>query len=168
MRHVPVYLLDIKTDEHLREARELVNRMIAEGLVTGNQLAKRSGVSPSHVSQFRNDKWGNGAIGTLFTTASALVKTIDQLLKELADEEQKVELGQFVENAPRQAGQRPGAARTDRVCDRGVCRASRPGQIDGAQRSQRGHARRGSHHRDSAAREGVQFSAALVSGTRAG
>lgn len=83
-------LRDIKTQEDLQEAREFVNNIIAQGIITAHQLAKRTGFLPSAISAFRNDKW-KGKQGTLFTMASRLTTTIDQFLKEQEAEETAVD-----------------------------------------------------------------------------
>jgi len=83
-------LLDIKTPEDLQRAREFLNNILAQDIITAHQLAKRTGVKPSAISAFRNDKW-KGAAGTLYTTASELMGAIDQFLKERDAEETAVD-----------------------------------------------------------------------------
>lgn len=83
-------LRDIKTQEDLQQAREFVNNIIAQGIITAHQLAKRTNYLPSAISAFRNDKW-KGKQGTLFTMASRLTTTIDQFLKEQEAEETAVD-----------------------------------------------------------------------------
>ena len=94
MRFVPQNLLDIKSPQDLQEARAFIDRIIDQDLVTGNGLARRTGIKPSAISAFRNNKW-KGSEGTLYTTASELVRAVDQLLKQRQDDERRADAGQF-------------------------------------------------------------------------
>lgn len=75
-------LMDVTTRDHLREAREVVRAAVDGGLATQAELAHRSGVPRSSISEFLNDTW-KGEIIKLCEYASRLTRTIDQLAREL-------------------------------------------------------------------------------------
>jgi len=84
-------LLDVHTPDDLARARALVTNVLAQKTVTQHQLAKRTGIKPSAISAFVNDKWGKGSQGTLYTTASELAKAVDQFLKQRDAEQTSIE-----------------------------------------------------------------------------
>lgn len=88
-------LMDIKNDSQLAGARELVKQAIHDGLVTQAALARRTNIKPTAISVFLTDKW-KGSPGTLYSTASALAKAVNQLLRQR--EADGTAVGGFVQN----------------------------------------------------------------------
>jgi hypothetical protein len=86
-------LMEVRNDVALVEARELVRRVLHDQLVTQAQLARRTGIKPSAISSFLNDKWA-GKVGTLYTTASLLARAVNTLLRQRQAEDTAV--GGFV------------------------------------------------------------------------
>lgn len=81
MREVDISLLEVNSPEALQKARELVKNLVGQGLISQNQLAKRTGFKPSAISAFVNDKW-KGNAGTLYTLAQDLATACDQFLRQ--------------------------------------------------------------------------------------
>ena len=88
--HVPAELLEIKSQADLERARQIVNEAIDGGLVAAAQLSKRTNIKPTAISSFRRNKW-KGAKGTECTTASTLVRAIDDLRRQQAADETSIE-----------------------------------------------------------------------------
>ncbi len=84
-------IMAVKNETDTAEARELVNRVIFDGLTTAADLARRTGIKPAAISAFRNDKWGKGSPGTLLTTASELAKAVNAILRKQRAEETKID-----------------------------------------------------------------------------
>jgi len=74
-------VMKVQSKEGLTKARDLVNRAIAQNIVTAARLARRTGIKGSAISAFRNDKW-KGSAGTLATVASELSKAVNILLRQ--------------------------------------------------------------------------------------
>lgn len=81
MHYVDKDLLEITTPEALEKARETLNRVIGEGIVSQRELAHRSNVRPTAVSTCLSGKWV-GKQGTLYTTATTLCRALDVLIAE--------------------------------------------------------------------------------------
>ncbi len=83
-------LTDIKTEQGLAKARNLVNRAIDEGYVTAATLSRRTNIKPSAISAFRTDSW-TGKQGTLLTTASMLTRAVNQLLRQRMADQRRID-----------------------------------------------------------------------------
>jgi DNA transposition AAA+ family ATPase len=83
-------IMDVRSMEALKNARELVNNAIHDGLVSAATLSRRTGIKQSAISEFRNDAW-KGKVGTLFSTASILAKAVDRIIQQKQADETRVD-----------------------------------------------------------------------------
>jgi len=78
---VPDRLMNVRSEEDLRDARDLINRLIHDGTVTAAELSRKTTIKASAISALRNDKW-KGKRGTELSTASALCKALNAILRQ--------------------------------------------------------------------------------------
>lgn len=92
---IPEYVMDVTTTEGLEDARLLVEHAVNQKWTTGADLARRTGIKPTVISEFRTRKWKKFKAGTLATTASTLARVINQIVRE--QEAAKTEISGYVE-----------------------------------------------------------------------
>lgn len=85
--------MDIRNAEQLKAARDAVRGAMSDGLFSAAQLARRTGIKPTAISVFLNDKWV-GSAGTQYTVAATLLRAVNVLVRQRHAEETAV--GGFV------------------------------------------------------------------------
>lgn len=83
-------VMEITTREGLEKARELINRCLHDGTITAAELSRRTDIKQSAISAVKTGKW-KGKQGTLLTTASLLVKAINQVLRQRRADETRID-----------------------------------------------------------------------------
>ena len=87
--HVTETAMNAQTREGLREARDALSQALAAGITTQADLARRTGLKETAISEFKNDAW-KGAAGALAHTAQTVAKAINEIYRELEAAESEV------------------------------------------------------------------------------
>lgn len=87
---IPDRLMNVRNEEDLRDARDLINRLISDGTVTAAELARKTTVKASAISALRNDKW-KGKRGTELSTASTLCRSLNGILRQKDADAERVD-----------------------------------------------------------------------------